>query len=83
MSESPLLEEGDWIKVHGFVMLKGLKGGKEYEVEEVFTHKGSKAYELRPKYTSSWKSRVKHYVYDIDKWINMNSDINYIEIMDK
>ncbi|NIT59474.1 MAG: hypothetical protein GWN00_25635 [Aliifodinibius sp.] len=79
----PLLKKGDWIRVHGFVMLQGLDNGKEYEVNDIFTHRGKPAYRLRPKYVRKYTSMVGHTVRDIDRWIDNNSTINYIEILNK
>lgn len=79
--KEPQLKQGDWFKVHGFVMLQGLDNGKEYEVHGIFTHRGKPAYRLRPKYAR--KHTVAHTVRDIDRWIDNNSTINYIEILNK
>ena len=71
------LKEGDWVRVEGWVMLKGLDAG-EYEVLKVFEENGKTVYRFRPKYSSSMERWVQHYAYDVRKWMENSSDINRI-----
>lgn len=86
-SSSPRLQTGDRIRVHGDAMLKGLKGGKVYEVINVsHRERGTKSgqvYTLKPSRGRSVKSLVKHWASDVDAMMNSfnRGDNNGIEVL--
>lgn len=72
------LNIGSLILVHGWVMLKGLEANQKYRVQSIPDYKGSATYEFtKPKGS---KVVCRHYVYDVDPWIRITQDLNYIEM---
>lgn len=67
------LKLNDKIKVHGFVMMKGIEGElKVYKIDEVsywFT---------KPKGT---KVVCRHYISSVDLWVNNSENNNRIELI--
>lgn len=77
--ESCKLAVGDVIKVHGFVMLKGLDDGFRYEVEKLDMWTSiSTTYTYTFRRIGS-KFRVRHFASSVDSWINETEDLNRIQ----
>lgn len=73
-----LLNVGDVIQVEGFVMLKNIDDGCSYRLIGIREYNGNSVYD----FAKGKRGRVRyvsHYCYEIDYWLNNNSDINYIK----
>jgi hypothetical protein len=67
----PKLKPGDKFDVSGWVRLKGVDGGKRY----IVTKRDDYSYTFRLLYG---RRPIRHYIRDIDSWLEAKSDINYI-----
>jgi hypothetical protein len=74
------LNVGDIIEVHGFTMLRGMKGKLRVAYADVYMGEKHAYWFTRPK---GIKPIVGHLVSDVDAWIENGSDINFIEVKDE
>ena len=80
-----MLQVGDRVKVHGFVMLKGLDGGRSYLVDSDRPYYGKKTYTFRRILKNgkpSWHDMCRHYAEDVECWMNPlnNNRIERLEV---
>lgn len=78
--DHPRLEVGSKIRVHGFVMLRGLAEG-DYVVKVISTNEHGAAYSFRK--ARGKRVVAKHYAYSVDSWIRPSNhpDNNRIEVL--
>ena len=68
------------VLIHGWVMLKGIKSGKTYLIEEVNHNQYGKIYWFKTPKTK--KIIIGHYAKDVDCWIDTpDKRNNFIEIL--
>ena len=78
--ERVVLSVGDVIRIEGFVMLKGLDGGRFYKVINIREdNNGNKIYDFAKGKNGKVRC-TSHYVYDIDRLL-YDISINNIEII--
>lgn len=73
------LRAGSLIRVHGFVMLKGLEDGVTYRVWTVGVYGGSPVYAFRR--LRGKRTIATHFARSVDGWIRETADLNYIEVL--
>lgn len=75
------LNVGSLILIHGWIMLKSLESGQKYRVQSTPDYMGFATYEFtKPKGT---KIVCRHYAHDLDPWIRITQDLNYVEIINE
>lgn len=78
------LQIGSVIRVHGWVMLKGLEDGESYQVVSTPPMYGKDTYQFRKVGSKSRLRDVRHYSDSVDGWLgsNLANDNNRIEIVE-
>jgi hypothetical protein len=74
------IQVGSIIRVHGWVWLEKLEGGRDYRINKIYKSYGRTAYQItRPR---GKKTIVCHLAENVDLWIrDPQGDLNYIEIV--
>lgn len=72
------LVKGTIIRVHGFVMLKGLDDGGEYKVQSTPTYHGNPTYQFTRR--RGKKVACRHLASNVDAMISENN-LNRIEVV--